>query len=602
VAENKRIDISMAPGVYGDSTQSGEQQRFRDCEYVRWDDGLPQKIGGYEKITLAGEPYDGVCRALHDWVSLDGQRWLALGTDQRLYLVNNETLYNITPVRDSGTLTDPFTTTAGSATVTVADTGHGLNEGDWVIFDSATVVGGLDLNGDFQVAAVVNSNTYQIAASSNAGTSATGGGTVGYIYEIPIGLQSAAEVTGYGTGLYGAGLYGVGDEVGGIERAARTWSLDNFGEDLLASPRGSSLYWWDRTLGPGSRAQLVEEAPANIEYMLVSPDARHVVCFGCDLGTAVSPQAQDKLLIRWSDAEDLFDWTPSEVNLAGDLRINTGSAIINATLTRGDIIVATDEALHALTYLANSLVFGTTLLGRLPELASPNASVDFNGVWIGLTLSEFIIYDGAIRVMSCDVGQRVFQSFNLDQQDKVYASLNEQFNEIWWFYPSAESVENDRYVVYNWEYGIWYYGTLSRSAFNDQSAFFDSPYGVEGGYLYKHEQGVDGQDSAGTPVAIPAYLETHAIQLGDADSVYAVTEMIPDFARLTGEVDLTLKARTYAQGAERTFGPIAVTSSTLKVSTRIRGRQIAYRVSVDAIGDDFRMNTWAAKFTPHGRR
>ena len=548
--------------------------------------------------------FEGFSRALHDWVDLEGERWLAVGTDLKLYLVNNGTLFDITPLRDSGVLVSPFDTVLGDQTVTVNDVNHGGSVGNFVRFSGAAVVGGLDLNDEFQIATVIDADTYTIEADFPAtATVVGGGGAVSYEYDIDIGEAGNVTVQGWGTGPYGAGLYGFGSTVTGIAKQLRIWSLDNFGEDLLASPNGGSLYHWDLTLGTSSRAVLVPQAPATIERMLISPEARHVIAFGAGTGSASAPGDADKLLIRWSSSEDFTDWIPSAVNTAGDLRLDVGSRIITAVESRGDIITHTDESLHALQFIGGEFVFALRHLGQSVAIISPNAGVDVNGIVYFMGQDDFLIYDGVIRVMPCDVRNQVFDDINLAQGDKAYASVNKLFTEVWWFYPSAASETNDRYVKYNYKDQVWDFGTIERTAFHDSSAFFNQkPYGTFSGKLFTHETGVDMADIDGTLLPMVSFLETYEMELLQGYLTH-VSEMIPDFKTLVGSVDIFFFGKPYPQGvptAEK--GPFTILPTTTKFEPRYRSRQVGFRVRSDALGDNWRMGTWQAEVRPHGRR
>ena len=550
--------------------------------------------------------YLGFARALHDWVDLDGERWLAIGTDLKLYLVNNGVLYDITPLRSTGTLTNPFDTVDGDQTVTVNDVAHGGQVGNFVRYSGATVVGGLDMNDEFQIATVIDSDSYTVEHPQEATAAVVGGGgTVNFEYDIDIGQSGNITVQGWGTGPYGAGLYGFGTQTTGIAVALRIWSLDNFGEDLLAAPSGGSLYHWDKTLGTGSRAVLVTQAPFTIQWMLVSPEARHVIAFGAGTGSAASPGDPDKLLIRWSSSENFLDWIPTSTNTAGDLRLDKGSAIQTAIESRGDIITMTDESLHAMQFIGGTLVFSLRHLGQSVTIIGPNGGVDVNGIVFFMGEDDFLAYDGVLRVLECEVRNTIFEDLNGGQGNKVYASVNKLFTEVWWFYSTAASETNDRYVKYNYKDAVWDFGTIERTAFHDSSAFLTKPYATQDGKLYLHETGVDMADGDGVLHAMDAFIESWDAEIEPGGQhVMHVASMIPDFKTMVGTVDLTLTGRQYPQDPtdETTKGPFTISPTTNRQDLRMRARQVAYRIESDALGDDWRMGTWRANVRPHGRR
>lgn len=601
-------ELAIPPGIVTEETDRGTKGRWKDGNHIRFRKGKPEKLGGWTLSMLNGEDnasYVGAARALHDWRDLSEQLWAAIGTHTKLYLVNNGELFDITPFRATEILVDPFTTSNGESLVTVTDTAHGASEGDTVHFEGSTSVGGLFLDGEYLIAAIIDGDTYQIDAGENATSTDVGGGVVTASYEITIGAESNEAISGWGTGPYGGGPYGEGDPAFGVPRRLRVWSLDNFGEDLLASPNGRELYWWDRSAGPATRAVLVGEAPPTIQRMLVSPQARHVIALGGGIGSADSPGDNDTLLIRWADQEDFTDWIPDANNAAGDIRLDKGSEIITAIESRGDIVVWTDESLHALHYVGGALVYGIRHLGQSVRIVSPNAAVDVNGVVLFMADGDFMAYDGVIRVLDCPVRNHVFDSFNRAQGDKVYASVNKSFNEVWWFYPSGSSDENDRYVKFNYQENAWDFGTMQRTAMHDSSAFLTKPYGVFGGKLYQHETGVNADDENGTEGALASFIRSGDVEIDQAGhQTMHVSAMIPDFKTLTGSVDLTLYGLPAPQGQAEQIskGPFEVTSATERVPVRFKSRQVSLRIESDALDDHWRMGNWKAEARARGRR
>lgn len=595
------IPLEIPPGFYSEETDRGAR-RWKDGNKVRFQNGLPEKIGGWltAKTTTNGTiQLTGKCRAIHDWSSLDGQRWAAFGTHKKLYLVNNRALYDITPIRESGNLTNPFTTTSGSAVVDVADVAHGLSAGDYVTYTGATAVGGITISGEYTVTSITSGNAYKITHSSAATSTATGGGTVAYAYQISIGTEYASAAGGYGDGAYGSdtaygGLgYGTPRTATDSIIEARIWSLDNWGEDLMATYQDGRIYTWDRTNGPSTRAILIANSPLTNRRVLVSTEDRHLISFGAHDGTATDP-----MLVKWTDQEDFTNWTPTATNSAGDKRLDYGSRIIGAVKSRGDIIIFTDEAMYAMRFVGGNDVYGFFPLGAAVSIVGANAAVEINGIVFFMGPRDFYAYDGAIRPMECAVRSYVYDSLNSTQFRQVYAAINRLKSEIIWFYPSADSQELDRYVIYNYTEKVWYYGTMDRTAWADTSSFYELPYAIDSsGYLYQHEIGVDANGSAMT-----AYIESYDMEIGNGKKMLSVDEMIPDFDSLTGDVHVTLKGRRYPHEAQFSHGPFTVTSSTGTFNPRIKARQLAVRVTSDSIGDHWRMGSWRLRGTPHGER
>jgi hypothetical protein len=430
----KRIfNLPIGAGLYTEQTERGAVGRWRYADKVRFRKGLAEKIGGWVRI----EPqFLGVCRRLKDWSSLDAKFWSAVATDVKLYLWQDGSLYDITPLRDSGTLTDPFTTTVGTQIVQVTHVNHGAQLGDYVRFSGASVVGGVTVDGEYQVTSIIDTSNYTIVDDETASASANGGGIVGYEYDISAGAESVKTATGYGTGPYGREGYGNARTGSTLTIGIRTWSLDTWGEDLLACPRGGAIYWWDRSKGTGSRAvALGGDAPPNNEYMLVSQRDRHVLALGA---YDYFNNAFDPLLIRWSSTEDLNDWVPTSTNTSGDLRLYAGSKIVCGVRSRLETVIFTDVSVHTLPFVGGSIVFGLNIVGENVSILGPNCAVPIDHRVLFMAEADFYMYDGVVRVVPCDVRNYVYENLNVQQRDKIYGGLNREFNEVWWFYPSYD--------------------------------------------------------------------------------------------------------------------------------------------------------------------
>lgn len=433
------IDLPIGPGVYTEQTERGATGRWRYADKVRFRKGLPEKIGGWVRL----EPqFLGTCRRIKDWTSLDGLTWTALGTEKKLYLWQDSVLYDITPLRDSGTLaTDPFTTTISTNVVSVNDPDHGAQAGDYVRFSGATAVGGLTVNGEYIVASVTDQDNYTIVDDETATSSATGGGSeIKYEYDISAGVDTVISATGWNAGRYGTDRSGYSTPLVGSANTLlipiRTWSIDNWGEDLLACPRGGKIYWWDRSKGSSTRAvELTGDAPSNNEAVIISQRDRHVIALGA---YDYFNEAIDPLLIRWSSTEDLNDWVPTSTNTAGDLRLYSGSKIVTGVRSRLELIVFTDVSVHTLPFVGGFDVFGLNIVGENVSILGPNCAVAVDSRVFFMAEADFYVYDGIVRVLNCDVRNYVYDNLNINQKDKIYGGLNREFNEIWWFYPSYE--------------------------------------------------------------------------------------------------------------------------------------------------------------------
>lgn len=589
------IPLKIAPGFYSETGDRDAVGRWKTGDRVRFKNGMPEKLGGWEEIELSGATMYGIDRREHEWASLDGQPWLAQGTSRKLFIINRGIRYDITPIRRTVTVDDPFTTTNGSAVVTVTDLLHGAETGDFVRYQGAAAVGGITIDGEYAVT-VINGNQYTITHSAPASGAATGGGAVAVEYDINTGLDSAETAHGWGTCTYGTGTYGTrrGD-CSAIILGPRIWSLDNFGEDLLASPRGGALYWWDRSFGPGSRAVLVETAPQTIERMLVSPSGDQVIALGAFDSVAGSA---DKMLIRTSAIGTITDWDipidPEQDTTVFEYRLTAGSRIITGFKTRGGVVVQTDKATYLMRVDASEIYsIGDPLATGNPPVG-PNASIDIDGTGFWFSADKIMVFDGVQQELPCDVWGFVFDNvaagegktpgFNTSQADKVYAYYNPKGDEVTFLYPSLDSDENDRYLCFNKTLRVWYYGSIARTAMSTGGIAFTLPYGSgPGGELYLHEGAADADGEL-----MEDFVESWDMQIADGSEAMHVNMYIPDPKRWVGDLRLQLKVK------DRPNQPTYVTSTydmeddTIEQGVHVCGRQVAIRFGSIELGSSWR--------------
>lgn len=527
--------LTLKPGVNKENTRYTNENGWYECDKVRFRQGTPEKIGGWVRISAS--TFLGVCRSLWNWVTLGSLNLVGVGTNLKFYIERGGIYNDITPIRDTVTLNNPFALTA-STTVTVTDTAHGCVTGDFVTFSGAVDIGGAGtnvtaavLNQEFQVT-VINSNTYTITISVVPNATAIagspgGGASVVAAYQVNTGSAFAIPLTGWGAGTWGSGTWGVG---GTSNTSIQLWSQKNWGEDLVFGPRGGGMYYWDATTGVNTRGvdlSTVSGAngvPTKQNLIFVSDINRFVFAFGSnEIGSSVL----DPMLIRWSDQESAVDWTPAATNQAGSLRLSDGSEIISAIQARQEIVVFTDSAVYSLQYLGAPDVWGAQILGSNISIEGPNAVAIGSGVIYWMGVDKFYAYDGRVQTLPCDLRRYVFGDFNQAQAAQVFAGTNEGFNEVWWFYCSANSTTVDRYVVYNYIEKIWYYGTLARTAWLD-SGLLDYPIAATYlGNIVEHENGVD-DNATGTPAAINAYIESAEFDIEDGQNFGFVWRMVPD--------------------------------------------------------------------------
>lgn len=604
--------ILFKPGVNRENTRYTTEGGWYECDKVRFRQGNPEVIGGWEPLSV--NTFLGTCRSLWNWVTLGNLNLVSVGTNLKFYIEQGGAYNDITPIRDTVTLPlDPFTGN-GTTTVTVNDTAHGAITGDFVTFSGVTGAYASLLNNEFQITKV-NDNAYTIVVASAIPAVPTGGAAVVAAYQINTGAAYAIPLVGWGAGTWGAGVWGTG---GGTVAPLRVWSQSNWGEDLIFGPRGGGVYYWDATTGVGTRgfdlatAGGASDVPTIQNYIFVSDINRFVFCFGCnDYDSAV----QDPMLIRWSDQEDALNWTPAATNQAGSLRLSHGSEIVTALQARQEIVVFTDSALYSLQYLDAPIFWGAQLLGDNISIVGQNAAVIASGIVYWMGVDKFYAYDGRVQTLPCDLRRYVFNDFNKTQAQQVFAGTNEGFNEVWWFYCSTGSNIVDRYVVYNYLERIWYYGTLSRSAWLD-SGLRDYPMAATYSHtLVYHEAGLN-DNVAGTPAAINAYISSSEFDIGDGHNFGFVWRVLPDltFQNSTAAsptVNMTLyglynsgsgSIDSANQNVIRGNTYVITEEFTGQIYTRVRGRQMIFKIDSNQLGTSWQLGAPRIDIRPDGRR
>jgi hypothetical protein len=532
--------------------------------------------------------------------------------------------YDITPIRGTATLTNPFATTNTLTLVTVTDVAHGCVNGDYVTFSGATAVGGLDLNNEYQVT-VIDDDSYTITAATAATSTATGGGTVTAAYQINIGPAFVVPLTGWGAGPWGFGTWGNGQTT---EEGLRLWSQSNFGENLIFGPRGGQIYYWKASTGVTTRDTLLSAevgatgVPIQQNHLLVSDVSRFVFAFGTNdyLSTTIDP-----MLVRWSDQEDATNWAPSATTQAGSLRLSRGSEIITATQSRQEILVWTDAALYSMQFLGAPDGWGAQLMGDNISIVGPNSVAFANGVAYWMGKDKFYKYDGRTQTLRCDLRKFIFEDINTVQYEQVFAGTNEGFNEIWWFYCTANSNAVDRYVVYNYLEDIWYYGNMARTAWLDSGI---RNYPIAATYehnIVNHEQGVD-DNVLGTPLAITSYISSAEFDLDDGHQFSFVWRVLPDITFSGSNVEnpqatmYLLPMKNSGSGynvpdtaANQSVGGVSfknitrtavlpIEKFTGQIFTRVRGRQLIIKVESTGVGVNWQLGSPRIDLRPDGRR
>ena len=655
--------LQLRPGVNRESTSLANEGTWFEMDKVRFRSGYPEKIGGWVKDngpnTSTLQPSTGtiwgVCRSLWNWLNLAGFNLMGLGTNLKYYIQNGTGggFYDVTPIRDTATAvanaftTNTATNSGGQTTLVINDAGHGAQTGDFVTISatSGNVNGVLvaNIDGEHQIT-YLTSSTYSIVVTGTASSSGTPAVSATFAYQITTGSAIYTANVGWGAGGWG-GFVGTSTPTGwgspapaglGIGQQLRLWSEANFGQNLVLNPRGGALYYWvvDSSPSTFNRAQILSPTNTNTQnsiqywltdadcptvsnFVMVSDASRFVIAFGCnDYGSAI----QDPLLIRWSDAENILVWEPLETNDAGSYRLSHGSEIVGAMQARQEILIWTDAALYSMQF---TVEWGFQILADNISIAGPNAMTTAANITYWMGLDKFYMYSGRVETLYCPLRQYIFGDINLQQQYQFFAGTNEAFNEVWWFYCSANSTTIDRYVIYNHLERIWSYGNLTRTAWLDTPLrTFPSAAGVVdgNGTLIYHEQGVD-DASVNPPVAIESYIQSADFDIGDGHNYGFGWRMIPDITFDGSTVNnpsvvFTLRPRQNPGANYNTADTPTVTSTqnyqsqrnytvqqfTQIVYTRIRGRQMAFKVSSDGLGVQWQLGVPSLDIRPDGRR
>lgn len=615
--------VKIRPGTNRENTRYTNEGQWYESEKVRFRQGTPEKIGGW--VAISANTFLGVCRSLWNWITLSGLNLMGVGTNLKFYLERGGSYDDITPIRvttAAGAAT--FAATDGSTTVTVTDTAHGATDNTYVTFSGAVSLGGVItaavLNIEYQIH-VLSVDTYTITTSvaANASDTGNGGASVVVAYQVSAGSAVATPSVGWGAGAWGSGTWSVG---AASTSTMRLWNQQNFGEDLIFGPAGGALYYWDATGGVTTRGTALTAAggasnvPTIHQILLVSDIQRFVIVFGTnEIGSAVL----DPLLIRWSDQESAVNWTPAITNQAGDIRVSHGSKLVTAIATRQEILVLTDAAVYSMQYSGPPGVWGLTLLGDNISVMSQRCIATASGAVYWMGRDKFYKYDGRVQTLRCDLRQFIFLDLDIIQAEQVFATTNEAFNEIWWFYPSLGSTTVDMYAVYNYQEDIWYYGTMARTAWIDTALRANPVAATYINNLVSHEYGVDDYSTA-VGAAIEAYIGSSEFDIDDGDHFMFIYRVLPDIT-FTGSTaaspsaTLTLIPMVNSGSGYTTPASLGGSSTasitrsatvpieafTGQVYVRVRGRQLILKLSSDALGTTWQMGTPRLDVRPDGR-
>jgi hypothetical protein len=625
--------LNFKPGINKEETDYSNEGGWVDGDKIRFRKGRVEKIGGWEK--LSSDTLIGSARALHSWISLGGNKYLGIGTTNKYYIEEGGSYNDVTPVRKTSTNSITFAATDGSATITVTDSSHGAVTGDFVTFSSATSLGGnitaTVLNQEYQISLVTGTNTYEITAkdtsdatvTANSSDSGNGGSGTDGVYLLNSGLDVFVESTGWGVGTWGAGAWGSATALSDTNQL-RLWTHDNYGEDLIINPRAGGIFRWVENNGLSTRAvDLSTTSGANLVptkalQVITSETDRHLIVLGADpISGSSRTGTLDPMLIAFSDQENPLEFEPLSTNTAGSLRLSSGSSIIGGLKARQEILIWTDTSLYSMNFIGPPLTFAINLINEGAGLIGPKAAANSPKGVFYMSKKGFYFYNGSVQKIPCSVQDHVFSDLDESQAFKCFAGLNEEFSEVWFFYPSITDNETEisRYVIYNYEENSWSIGTLERYSWL-AAGVFDKPFA--GGEetttkrIYEHEKGFNDDESAMDGV----FVESADIDITDGDRFVFLKRILPDilFVNDTGTnqnpaVNVVVKRRDFNNQTLSTDSTTQITASTTFGSLRSRARQFVLRFESDDDNTDsdrknykWRLGSTRVDVQPSGRR
>ena len=638
------VEYKFLPGIDKQNTAVGAEQRWVDSDNVRFRYGLPEKVNGW--ASLVTDTIVGVSRKLHAFVDLEGNRYVGIGTDKFLLIYFEGQLYDITPVRAALTSATIATTDTSAVCEITTGTAHGLIAGDIVLLDNVTLPGGTGYvdadfeNKLFQVTGINSTTVFTITQSTAATATVATGGSIDVIPYENVGPAEQSYGYGWGTDTWGAGGWGDASSAQDVILEPGLWSLDNFGQVLIATIANGKTFTWNA----GAATPLTVRAststsgfettsnPTATRLTLVSPTTRHLCHFGTET-TIGDTTTQDDMFIRFSDQENINLYTQTAVNTAGSFRLQDGTRIVGALKAKETILVWTDNALYTMKYVGAPFTFGFEQVGTNCGLIGKNAAIEIDGVAYWMSSNGFFLFDGTVKSMACSVEDYIFNQIDTTKGQQVAAGIDNLHTEVIWYYTSTSSDFNDQYVVYN--YGetamnggnaVWYIGTEARTSWID-AVIYPNPFatkydstatgtfpvivgedGLGQTTYFEQHVGTDQVNPDGSTTAVTSYIKSFDFDLKldgtDGEIFLAMRRFIPDFKNLQGDVQVTLAVKRYPSQSDTvtSLSPFTITTSTTKVDTRARGRYCNIKIENDSISEDWRFGTLNLDLQPDGRR
>lgn len=601
--------LEFLPGFHRESTQYAEDGKWYDGNRVRFREGKPENFRGYEKAFQA--TYYGIARDILTWSDNDTKKLISFGTEKYLYVVLSNELYDSTPFVSAAALTSTMSTQINSPLVSISITNHGVSVNDRIFISSATTIGnsGILLSGEYSVVSTNGINNFTISATTSAVATYVDGGTADINFILPIENTVPIQGTGYGASRYNAGVSTTGARAwnqpaatGAITFQSSQWTLDNWGEDLVACRRGGKIFYLnvDASITP-ERAVVVSAAPSINNYIRVSPNDRHLISYGSqEFGTS----EYNPLLVRWSDQENFNNWTPSISSTSGEVILAGGTEIRGAIRSRNAIFVWTDSSMYTQQFVGPPFVFNFQQVGTNCGLIAPHAAIDVDGIAYWMGENNFYAFDGRVRNLPCTVRRYLYDSFNEVNKDKVFAGINSEFNEIIWLYPDQNSIEPNSYIIFNYKENTWAFGSSFYSTFSDHSIFEDTigtgkVSATANNYVWNNEPK---NVYTGDGKILSSYLESAEFDIEDGNSLLFIDRIIPDYTITNnGNIQLTLQFQEYPNSPVITKGPYTIQQTTKKVDLRGRGRQAKIIVSANS-DSSWRWGSVRANIQPDGMR
>ena len=619
---SKLNKLNFKPGFHRESTQYSEEGSWYDGDRVRFREGKPENIRGYQKHYDVA--FQGTGRDLLTWANNDTQKLLSVGTEKKLYLLYNDNNYDITPITTVVSIGNigtqgSFSTSAGSPLIEVSLNSNNVSVGDFIEFSSTSINGfgtdGLDFSTAsfggpvFEVASTNGANNFYITVASVATSTQADQGHGIASFLLASGQANAIQGLGFSAGVYNAGVSSTAERAwsdpataSNIVFQATQWKLDNWGEDVLAVRRGSQLFHWDADASTTPvRSTVVNTSPTKINSIVVSPNDRHVIALGTnEFATSVF----NPLLIRWSDQNNFTNWTPSISSTSGELDLADGTELIGGIRSRNAINLWTDNSMYSLQFVGPPFIFKLTQLGSACGLIAPHAAVDVDGVSYWMSDDNFYVFDGRVRKLDCTVRRYLYDDFNMTQKDKVYAGINSEFHEIIWLYPKAGSEEPNAYVIFNYMENTWVYGTGFYTTFSDNNVFLNTITTGEvsagtGQFIWDNEPT---SVFTGDDAALSSFIESADFDIEDGDDLLFVNRVIPDFTINLGSIELYVNTKIYPSGLQTTKGPFIINNGTTKIDMRSRGRQANIKISCSDLGTSWKWGSVRMALQPDGKR